>query len=151
MSIGERLHDVAERIEDNWEADLRRLARMTGHDDPAAPAPAPAAQAVPAIPATKENHVPIGTEFHRIAAVLETFGEDAIAIFEAIAGNPETRAAAITLANLAGLPLNGGTITAAVGGLGMIQNVWHAAQQAVIADQQAHKAAAPAGGAATVI
>jgi hypothetical protein len=121
---------IGERLEDDWDAAVTKVRELTGHPEPVPP--------IQAIPTSQENHVPIGTEFHRIATILETFGEDAIAIFEAIAGNPETRAAAITLANLAGLPLTGSTITAGVAGLGMIQNVWHAAQQAVIADQQAH-------------
>lgn len=150
---------TVKRLEDDWEAAVGKVRRMTARGHPAAPQPT----FTPRQPATasqqsqqSQPEVPrmsIGTEIHRIAAVLETFGEDGIAIFEAIAANPETRAAVIALANVAGLPLTGGTITAAIGGLGMIENVWHVAQQAAAAAQQQAQQAAqqPAAGQPKVI
>jgi hypothetical protein len=114
---------LGERLEDDWDAAVTKVRELTGYPEPVPP--------IQAIPTSQENHVSIGTEFHRIATVLETFGEDGIAIFEAIAGNPETRDGAVMLARMAGLPLTPGLITTAMGGLAVAENIWHAGQQAV--------------------
>ena len=124
-----------EEIREDFEREWQHLRH---HETSAAPA-----AAAVTITATQENHMSLGTELHRFAAIAETLGEDTIAIFEAVASNPETRAGLVVLARMAGLPLTPGTITTAMGGLSTIENIWHTAQQAA-AQQGAQPPAPPA-------
>lgn len=103
--------------------------------------PVPAAQAAPA---TQEDHMSFGTDLHRVAAVVEHFGEDGLAVMEAVAGNPELRALVIAGARIAGLPLSGGVITVAATTLGAIETAWHDAQSALSQPKQAAADSTPA-------
>lgn len=118
------------------------LAHLFHHDRPQ-PVFIPNIQPVPTEPPSQESHMSFPSELHRIEQVVESLGEDGIAVLEAVAGHPETQAAVIMLARLAGIPLTPGTINAGMAGLAAIENVWHTAQAALSQPQQQ----APANGA----
>jgi hypothetical protein len=92
---------------------------------------------VSSVPSPQEEHMSVGSELHKIATVAETFGENAIAIFTAVASNPETKAGVVLLARMAGLGLSDGMITTALGGLAVAENIYRTGRQAAQSAQAA--------------
>jgi len=111
------------------------LARRAARQQAAAPA-ASSSSSQPEVPVST-----LGTDLHRIEGVLAAFGENAVDILEAVAANPETLALVVAGANVAGLPLQPGTITTAANTLKAIGATWSAAQQAAQAPAQTAPAA----------
>lgn len=133
-----RMPDLFHDTEEAVSAAKAEVAHLFHHDRPQ-PAFIPNIQPVPP---SQESHMSFPSELHRIEQVVESLGEDGIAVLEAVAGHPETQAAVIMLARLAGIPLTPGTINAGMAGLAAIENVWHTAQAALSQPQQQ----APANG-----
>lgn len=133
-------------IEDELGA-IEGAAKRLLHIGQQQPAPVPTFTARQQSQSQPEVRMSLGTEFHRWATVAETFGEDALAVLEAVAANPEAKMLVIAASRLAGLPVAPGTIGTAVSSLQAIESAWHTAQQAVQqANQDARAAQKPADG-----